>query len=90
MKAKDVQVGEVYTAKVSGFLVPVRVLRERESFSSWSAAHCRTHYVVSNLVTGRETTFRSAAKLRRHVPADKVTEMISLAKRHRDAMKGGV
>lgn len=66
MKAKDVRVGSVYAAKVSGNIVPVRVDAVREMILSYRREGNRlaTVYDVTNLVTKRRTTFKSAAKLR--------------------------
>lgn len=61
MKAKDIRVGSVYAAKVSGNIVPVRVDVIREVFTFDKS---KTAYDVKNLKTGRVTTFRSAAKFR--------------------------
>lgn len=71
MKKKDIQVGKQYRAKVSGKLTTVRVdaIREVQRYtgsSVWSTRTTKdsTVYDVTNLVTGRKTTFRSAAKFR--------------------------
>ncbi len=69
MKAKDIVVGGKYQAKVSGKIVTVRVdeIRSqfRPSFGRGSAiGRDRVIYQVTNLATGRKTTFRSAAKFR--------------------------
>ncbi len=63
MKAKDIVVGGKYTAKVSGKLVTVLVqqIYERSNYNGRTTA-C---YQCKNLDTGRELTFRSAAKFRR-------------------------
>jgi len=63
MKIADVQVGGRYVAKVSGVLTTVRVLamRETSTFNGTS----RSVIDVINERTGRRTTFRSAARLRR-------------------------
>jgi len=68
MRISDIEVGRRYVAKVSGVLTVVRVKRVYEA---WSALNGRTqHYIdVVNERTGRSTTFRSAARLRR--PAGK-------------------
>ncbi len=68
MKKSEIQVGGHYVAKVSGRLVTVRVDAIREynpSFShSYRSLRSSTSYDVTNLTTGRKTTFRSAAKFR--------------------------
>lgn len=63
MKIADVQVGGRYIAKVSGVLTTVRVLTVRET-SGFNGAS-RSVIDVVNERTGRRTTFRSAARLRR-------------------------
>ena len=57
MKKKDVQLGGVYVAKVSGRLAPVRITRE-SPYGGWEAV---------NVKTGRSIRVRSAARLRRPV-----------------------
>mgnify|MGYP001618153215 CR=1 FL=1 len=68
MKKNEIIVGGLYRAKVSGKLTTVRVddIREDEGFGTRKAS---TRYDLTNLVTGRKTTFRSAAKFRQ-VDAD--------------------
>ena len=62
MKAKEIKVGGTYSAKVSGKLTTVRVntIRTRHGFKRDT-----TVYDVTNLTTGRKTTFSSAMKFRR-------------------------
>jgi hypothetical protein len=59
MKAKDIKVGGRYKAKVSGVMVTVRVdaVRQRQGYK-----RMETVFDVTNLKTGRKTTFGSAAK----------------------------
>lgn len=74
MKKQEIQVGGIYAAKISGRVVPVKVLAIREiaghvsagSYHGWTARKVNdvTVYDVENQVTGRKTTFRSAAKFR--------------------------
>ena len=71
MKAKDIVVGGKYTAKVSGKLTTVRVDEIREVDRQCMSGGLRSlagktegRYDVTNLTTGRKTTFRSAAKFR--------------------------
>ncbi len=68
MKKNEIQVGGHYVAKVSGRLVTVRVDAIREYNPSFNASYRSlrnaTYYDVTNLATGRKTTFRSAAKVR--------------------------
>lgn len=56
MKAAEIKVGGVYTAKVNGKLTTVRV----DVIWHYPA----TYYDVTNLTTGRQTTFRSAQRFR--------------------------
>jgi hypothetical protein len=58
MTAKQIQVGKRYQAKVNGRLTVVRVDQIMITFSG------RPGYHVTNLATGRNTYFRSAAKFR--------------------------
>lgn len=77
MKAKEIKVGGRYVAKVSNKLVTVRVDAIREvaghvsagSYLGWTQRRVadKVVYDVTNLTTGRKTTFRSAAKFRREV-----------------------
>lgn len=73
MKKKDIKVGGKYIAKVSGNETTVRVdaIREIEGWNGGSIysrqTKASTRYDVTNLRTGRKTTFRSAAKFRREV-----------------------
>jgi len=62
MKKQDIKVGGLYKAKVSGKVVTVRVdrIKDQTSFNGKAA----TSYDVTNLSTGRKTTFRSAMKFR--------------------------
>lgn len=77
MKQIHVEIGGRYTAKVSGRVVPVRVLRmveqERYSgrdYSGNSRYRTTRRYVCRNEVTGREITC-SAARLRRALSQEK-------------------
>ena len=63
MKIAEINIGQRYIAKVSGSLTTVRVLAIRES---WTASgNSRQVIDVVNERTGRQLTFRSAARLRR-------------------------
>ncbi len=71
MKAKDIHVGGKYRAKVSGKLTTVRVDAIRETSRMGGTGYDgrikyrdAVVYDVTNLTTGRKTTFRSAAKFR--------------------------
>jgi hypothetical protein len=55
MRNSDVRVGAVYEARVSGRLVPVRVV----------AAHPAGGWEAINLATGRRLHLKSARRLRR-------------------------
>ena len=61
MKKQESKVGGHYVARISGRIVTVRVdaIRECDGFK-----RVETVFDVTNLVTGRKTTFRSAAKFR--------------------------
>lgn len=56
-KSDDIQIGHTYIVKVSGHLVPVRLVSVC-SYGGW---------IGRNLNTGREIRIRTAAKLRREV-----------------------
>lgn len=65
MKKNEIKVGGHYRAKVNGKMVTVRVDAIRAALSRLSGAGKEgTYYDVTNLATGRKTTFRSAAKFR--------------------------
>lgn len=63
MKGKDVKVGSVYAAKVSGRIVPVRVNARTERFCTRRNTMVYV-YRVCSFATGRVLEFRGAAKLR--------------------------
>ncbi len=63
MKAKEMIVGQKYTAKINNKIVPCKLLAITTQYNG------RASYRVLNLVTNRETVFRSAAKFR-----EKLTE----------------
>ena len=73
VKKSEIKVGGHYLAKVSGRVVTVRVdtVREVPNYRNGGnrAVYTsdKTVYDVTNLVTGRKTTFRSAAKFRSEV-----------------------
>lgn len=58
MKTKEIHTGRTYLARVNGVLRSVRVDDIREAYNG------RAVYDVTNLATGRKTTFRSPAKFR--------------------------
>lgn len=61
MLAKQIKVGGKYLARVSGNVVTVRVDNVR---TRYGPKRDTTVYDVTNLKTGRTTTFRSAARFR--------------------------
>jgi hypothetical protein len=66
MKLSDVQIGGRYTAKVSGRIVPVRVVEiVPVPATRWSSAKTRLEAV--NEATGRRITIRSPQRLRSRV-----------------------
>jgi len=71
MKAKEIQEGGRYVAKVSNRLTVVRVLKIEKKWNGLfgTTERVQTVYRVKNERTGRETTFRSPSKFRR--PAGK-------------------
>jgi long-subunit fatty acid transport protein len=71
MKAKEIKVGGKYLARVSGRFTTVRVdaiETERPiGYGYGRTIRYGTRYRVTNLLTNRQLTFRSAAKFRRAV-----------------------
>lgn len=71
MKKHEIKVGGKYVARVNGTFTTVRVdaVREVPSYPNTYRNNLRGHtvYDVTNLKTGRQTTFRSAAKFRQEV-----------------------
>ena len=63
MKASEIETGHTYVAKVSGKLTRVRVDSVREDWN-YLGNKATTQYDVTNLATGRRTTFRSARRFR--------------------------
>lgn len=72
MKLHDITIGGRYIAKISGVMTTVRVLAIRELPPAWHrpGGKWRTVIDVVNEKTGRKTTFRSAARLRRAAVAE--------------------
>jgi hypothetical protein len=66
MKLTDITIGSLYTAKVSGRLRTVRVLRFREATVRGGR---RTYIEALNEATGRRITIRSPQRLRSKVIA---------------------
>ena len=96
MKASEIEKGGKYIAKVSGVLTTVRVdeIREVTRFGGMHAYTGLAKYVdkvvydVTNLKTGRRTTFKSAAKFRRAV-VDRVSPLEGKLKALADAGRQG-
>lgn len=72
MKAKEIQEGHIYVAKVSSKVTRVRVDKIRE-YRLGIQDKSVTRYDVTNLTTGRRTTFRTAGKFRFEVREDSTT-----------------
>ena len=93
MKANEIEKGRKYIAKVSGVLTKVRVdeIREVNRFGG-TGYDGRTKWVdrvvydVTNLKTGRRTTFKSAAKFRRAVVDKPLLEKVQ---KHLDEVIAG-
>ena len=66
MKAKDVKIGGLYLVKVSGQLVPVKLIDESR-YGGWTG---------KNLTTGREVRIKTAAKLRRTLTGTEAAEIV--------------
>jgi hypothetical protein len=71
MKGKDVKIGEVYEAKVSGRLARVKVTAKLERYVYCRGGGVRpsTAYRAVNLATNRLLVLKSAQRLRRVAPA---------------------
>ena len=68
MRKNEIKVGGHYLANVSGQLVTVRVDKIRDNPGGFGSTVGRgSLYDVTNLTTGRKTTFRSAAKFRQPI-----------------------
>jgi len=67
MLAKEIQAGKVYTAKVSGKLTRVCVEQIVERFGY--KGRTQTHYLCTNLATGRTCTVKSCQRFRAAVPS---------------------
>lgn len=66
MKTAEIEVGKSYRAKVSGNLTTVRVEAIRKQ-AGFQGGRETTVFDVTNLTTGRRTTFRSSLKFRNEV-----------------------
>ena len=81
MKKDQIKVGGLYTARISGKFVTVRVDAIRERLDPRGMGYAQvTVYDVTNLSTGRKTTFRSAAKFRAEVKPQDAARAIVDAK----------
>ncbi len=78
MKASEIKVGGLYEAKISDRVVTVRVDAIRKRGTASRVGREVTVYDVTNLTTGRKTTFRSAAKFRGVVKATIVAKAKSV------------
>jgi hypothetical protein len=68
MRAREIKIGGVYLAKVSGRVVPVKVLKVTTRYlhpNRW-----RDQWRCVNTVTGREITVRSPQRFRKEVTGD--------------------
>lgn len=75
MRKAEIRIGGLYSAKVSGQLVSVKILAESR-FGGWDAR---------NMVTGREVRIRNAGRLRCIlVPRVQPTDYKSLASGERE------
>lgn len=85
MKKAEIRVGGHYTARVSGKYVTVRVDAIRQIDEGYRREPLTTKspvitvYDVTNLATGRKTTFRSAAKFRSEVEKNTPDGMLNAA-----------
>ena len=68
MKKQDIVAGRFYQAKVNGNLTRVRLDSISES-TGYGSSRGMTNYHVTNMRTGRKTTFHSAAKFRKELPS---------------------
>lgn len=64
MQKSDIQIGSVYTSKISGVLAPVKILEINEYVMGGRTV---TRYSAINLKTSRKLYIKSAAKLRREI-----------------------
>jgi hypothetical protein len=63
MKQNEIQIDKLYVAKVNGKLTKVKVNTIRVHAKT-AYSQSRTIYDVTNIKTGRSTSFRSASKFR--------------------------
>jgi hypothetical protein len=91
MRQHEIKVGKIYSAKVSGQIVHVRVeaIREVDGWNGGGFRHRRkstTHYDVTNLRTKRKLTFKSAAKFRPLVFQQVLTDESEMTQEEKDQM----
>ena len=67
MKTKDVKIGGLYEAKVSGKIQVVRITAMREAFSLDGRRSLGMRFDAVNVATGRAVFIRSPPRLRREV-----------------------
>ena len=65
MKTKDVEIGGIYAAEVSGKMTRVRIDVKLPVYSG-----IRSGWSGTNLATGREVYVKSAQRLRYRIPKD--------------------
>lgn len=80
MKKHEIKVGGLYVAKVAGRLTTVRVDRIKPGYARGNA------YEVTNMQTGRTTSFRSAAKFRSIAKQTKTIMPVMTAQEFADAI----
>lgn len=80
MKRNELAEGGHYRAKVNGRVVTVRLdaIRETTSYRAHQPHSPVVRYDVTNTLTGRKTTFRSAAKFRGPADADQFARAVGL------------
>lgn len=66
MKSSEIIIGGVYMAKVSGRVVPVRVIEKRERWHPRPAPHgtMRDYWVCRSEMTGRTIEVKSSQRFR--------------------------
>ena len=67
MKTKDVKIGGLYEAKVSGKIQVVRITAMREAFSLDGQRSLGMRFDAVNIATARAVFIRSPQRLRREV-----------------------
>jgi hypothetical protein len=67
MRGSQITIGGVYLAKVSGKIVPVRVLSKYEHFYRGGRSH--DAFICENMTTGRKIRVRSVQRFRSQVSA---------------------